>query len=88
MDGVRRYKIEDFDTVGRWEDPNKQSREDSEIRAARKDAFDSMLNLILTHKKDIVKVPACSSYESAQEWASKRPGYRVVKKDIGSGPRR
>ena len=86
MDGVRRYKIEDFDTVGRWEDPNKQSREDSEIRAARKDAFDSMLNLILTHKKDIVKVPACSSYESAQEWVSKRPGYRAVKKDIGGGP--
>ena len=83
MDGVRRYKIEDLDTVGRWEDPNKPRRDDSEIKAARKDAFDSLLNLILTHKKEIVKVPACSSYASAQEWASKRPGYRVDKKNIG-----
>ena len=86
MDGVRRYKIEDLDTVGRWEDPNKQKRDDSEIKAARKDAFDSMLNLILTHKKEIVKVPACSSEKSALEWASKRPGYRVATKDIGGGP--
>lgn len=86
MDGVRRYQTEEFGNVGRYVDPAREHKQDNALAAARKDAFDSLLNLILTHKKEIVKVPATSSYASAQEWARKHKGYRVEEKDIGGGP--
>ena len=86
MDGVRRYQTEEFGSVGRYVDPAREHKQDNALAAARKDAFDSLLNLILTHKKEIVKVPATSSYRSAQEWVKKHKGYRVEEKDIGGGP--
>ena len=83
MDSLRRYTTAQLGREDRYVDPNKKDHERGIMSDARKDAFDSMLNLILTHKKEIVKVPACSTKESADEWVKKRPGFRVVKKNIG-----
>ena len=54
----------------------------------REDILDSMLNLILNHKKELQKVPACTTLRGAQAWCDKRPGsgFRAGLQDIGGDP--
>ena len=83
MDTLKRYNVGQLGRVDRYQDPSKKDEERGLMSEAKKDAYNSLLNLILTHKKEIVKVPACSTFESATQWAKKRPGFRVDKKNIG-----
>ena len=55
------------------------------LSAKREDVLDSLLNLILNHKKEIQKVPGTSTLRSAQEWCAKRPGagFRADEKQLG-----
>ena len=72
------YNYSDMPTMDRYVDPNKPEPEDNHgITAVRKDAFDSMINLLLNHQQEIVKVPACSTLEGAEQWVKSRPGYRA-----------
>ena len=54
----------------------------------REDILDSMLNLILNHKKELQKIPACTTFEGARAWCAKRPGsgFRAGLDDIGGDP--
>ena len=54
----------------------------------REDILDSMLNLILNHKKEIQKIPSCTTLRGAQAWCDKRPGsgFRAHMADIGGDP--
>ena len=48
------------------------------------DAMNSMLNIILTHKKEIQKLPHFSSIESSNDWINRHPnsGLRADVKDL------
>ena len=84
---LKRFHYRDIDRKERYIDPTKKDTEPGRISEAKEDAYDSMLNLILTHKKEIVKVPECSSLATATEWASKRPGYQAGLAQLdGEGP--
>ena len=50
------------------------------------DVLDSMLNVILNHKKELHKIPQCTTVAGAKEWASKRPGFRAQMRNIGGDP--
>ena len=54
----------------------------------REDILDSMLNLILNHKKELQKVPACTTLAGAKAWCEKRPGsgFRAGLDDVGGDP--
>ena len=74
------YTMRDLGVQDRWIDPDKKEGPDTHgITEGRQDAFNSMVNLLLNHQQEIVKVPACSTLESAQEWCNARPksGYRA-----------
>ena len=74
------YNMRDLGVKERYIDTEKEQGPDSHgITEGRRDAFNSMINLLLNHQQEIVKVPACSTYESAQEWCNARPksGYRA-----------
>ena len=51
---------------------------------AQEDVMNSLLNIILTHKKEMQKVPHFSSVQSATAWLNKHPrsGLRVQEKDL------
>ena len=63
--------------------PDERENEQLQLSAAKSEAFNDMLNLILNHKKEITKIPQCSSIDGATAWASKRKGYFAEEKDIG-----
>ena len=74
------FNMRDLGVKDRYIDTEKEQRQDSHgITEGRRDAFNSMINLLLNHQQEIVKVPACSTLESAQEWCDARPksGYRA-----------
>ena len=74
------YNMKNLGTQDRWVDPEKKEGPDNHgITAGRQDAFNSMINLLLNHQQEIVKVPACSSLASANDWCRARPksGYRA-----------
>lgn len=75
------FNMKSLGTRDRWIDPDKKEGPDTHgITAGRQDAFNSMINLLLNHQQEIVKVPACSTLESANEWCAARPksGYRAA----------
>ena len=75
-----KFTLDELGVKERWHDPNKKEGPDSHgITQGRKDAFNSMINLLLNHQQEIIKVPACSTLESAQEWCDARPksGFRA-----------
>ena len=51
---------------------------------AQEDVMNSLLNIILTHKKEMQKVPHFSFVQSATAWLNKHPrsGLRVQEKDL------
>ena len=55
------------------------------LSEARESALNDMLDIILHHKKEIVKVPQCSTLKGARAWVAKRPnsGFRADIADIG-----
>ena len=74
------FNMRDLGVKERWTDPSKEQGPDTHgITEGRRDAFNSMINLLLNHQQEIVKVPACSTLESAKEWCDARPksGYRA-----------
>ena len=74
-----KFNMKSLGTQDRWVDPDKKEGPDTHgITVGRQDAFNSMINLLLNHQQEIVKVPACSTLESATEWCRARPksGYR------------
>ena len=85
LEDLRRYK---FSELGTETDIRKPRTANSS--AAAEDAMDSMLNIILTHKKEIQKVPQFSSVKSSNAWLQRHPnsGLRVQEKDLdGDGSR-
>ena len=80
------YNPYDYHRAGLMEDMRKNTS--NELSAARADALQSMIDLILQHKKEIVKIPQATTFKGAQDWAAKRPnaGYRVAYTDIGGDP--
>lgn len=75
-----KFNMKSLGTQDRWVDPDKKEGPDTHgITVGRQDAFNSMINLLLNHQQEIVKVPACSTLESANEWCRARPksGYRA-----------
>ena len=77
------YNPYDYHRAGLMVDMRKNTS--NELSAARADALQSMIDLILQHKKEIVKIPQATTLKGAQDWAAKRPnaGYRVAYTDIG-----
>ena len=63
--------------------PDEREKEEMQLSAAKSEAFNDMLNLILNHKKEITKIAQCSTIDGAKGWASKRKGYFAEEKDIG-----
>ena len=55
------------------------------ISKSREDLIDSMLNLIVNHKKSLKLIPQCSHPDTAREWASKR-GLSVTTPDLDNDP--
>ena len=51
------------------------------ISKSREDLIDSMLNLIVNHKKSLKLIPQCSHIDTATEWAAKR-GLSASSKDL------
>ena len=78
-DDFKRYHYSDLGT-------EKDIREPRTANASRaaEDAMDSMLNIILTHKKEMQKVPQFSSFKSSQSWIDRHPnaGLRVKDTDL------
>ena len=68
-------------------DDNRKSTS-NELSAARESALNDMLNLILNHKKEIIKVPTATTFKGAKDWCAKRPGsgFRAEYRDIGGDP--
>ena len=75
------YQAFDVHRAGLQEDLRRGTS--NELSAARADAMNQMIKLILDHKKEITKVPQASTIRGAQEWAAKRPGFRATLEDIG-----
>ena len=76
------------DDYGRYDyhqfySPDEREKEEMQLSAAKSEAFNDMLNLILNHKKEITKIAQCSTIDGAKGWASKRKGYFAEEKDIG-----
>ena len=63
--------------------PDEREKEELQLSAAKSEAFNDMLNLILNHKKEITKIAQCSTIDGATAWANKRKGYFAKEKDIG-----
>ena len=82
----QQYKQFDVRRAG-YQDDLRDDR-GNELSAARQEAMNAMINLILKHKAEITKVPQCTTEAGAREWVAKRPNskYRVAVKDIGGGP--
>ena len=74
-----RYKAKDLELM---EDTRENAHALSE---KREDVLDSLLNLILNHKKEIQKVPGTTTLDSAKTWCAKRPGsgFRAGTQNIG-----
>ena len=75
------YQAFDVHRAGLQEDLRRGTS--NELSAARADAMNQMIKLILDHKKEITKVPQASTIRGAQEWAAKHPGFRATLEDIG-----
>ncbi len=81
------YKDHGFD-FGEMKTLTDLRRHEDGIGARREDILDSMLNLILNHKKELRKISACSTLAGAEAWCEKRPGsgFRADTDDIGGDP--
>ena len=75
FDREPRVRIQDFRT-----EEDLRKHEDG-YNDKTKDMYDAMLTLILDHKKELQKIPAASSIESATIWAGKR-GLRAGVQDF------
>ena len=77
-----KYKATNFELL---DDLREQGHQ---LGERREDVLDSLLNLILNHKKEIQKVPGTATYEAAKNWCKKRPGsgFRADEQDLGGGP--
>ena len=62
-----RINIDDF-----CKEQDLRKHDDGDYNVKTKDMYDAMLTLILDHKKELQKIPAASSIESAQIWDRKR----------------
>ena len=80
------YEPYDYHRAGLEED--KRRNTSNELSDARADALQSMIDIILKHKKEITKIPSATTLKGAQAWAAKRPnaGFRVAYTDIGGDP--
>ena len=72
--------------AGKMEDTRQHTGND--LSANREEMLNDMLDIILKHKKEITKVPQCSTHRGALEWVAKRPnsGFKVSLADIGGDP--
>ena len=74
----RQYNVKRFEPYkvpkrAKLEDDEAVKEEYRQLRAAEKnELIEDMLDIILKHKKEIRKVPQCSSINSATDWAAKR----------------
>ena len=73
-----RYDISNFNTI---EDIRKPREKNGKYTGEKQDLYDSLINIILNHKKEISKVPLASSIKTAQPWAEKR-GLRAGVQDL------
>ena len=55
------------------------------ISKSKEDLIDSMLNLIVNHKKSLKLIPQCSHPATAKEWAAKR-GLSISTPDLDNNP--
>ena len=80
------YEPYDYHRAGLQED--KRQNTSNELSDARADALQSMIDIILKHKKEITKIPSATTLKGAQAWVAKRPnaGFRVAYTDIGGDP--
>lgn len=81
----RQYNVKSFEP---YKVPKREKREEDEAvkeeykqlrRAEKNELIEDMLDIILKHKKEIKKVPQCSSLNSATDWAAKR---RLLAKEV------
>ena len=74
-----RYKASEIDLI---DDLREQGHS---LGQRREDLLDSMLNLILNHKREIQKVPGTTTLASAKKWCEKRPGsgFRAGVQNLG-----
>ena len=73
------YRYENLGTLDDVRAPRSNRTSES-----AEDAMNSMLNIILTHKKEIQKLPHFSSIESSNDWINRHPnsGLRADVKDL------
>ena len=88
-----------FSSVEMWSEPTlrqqfghgedmrvkKEEQDPWAISKSKEDLIDSMLNLIINHKKSLKLIPQCSHPDTAREWASKR-GLSVSTPDLDNDP--
>ncbi len=79
-----RYKASNIELM---EDQREQGHS---LGERRQDVLDSLLNIILNHKKEIQKVPGTATIDAAKAWCAKRPGsgFRADTQNIGGDPER
>ena len=73
--------------LGHGEDKRVKNEDEDQwaITKGKEDLIDSMLNLIINHKKSLKLIPQCSHPDTAREWASKR-GLSVSTPDLDNDP--
>jgi hypothetical protein len=83
---LSKYKMEprnlNIDKFRKLED--KRSREmkfNNTLSEGKKNLFDSLVNMVVNHKMELQKIPACSHLNTANVWAEKR-GLRAGQEDF------
>ena len=82
--GNRRYRMKNLGTMEDIRQPRGYTTSET-----AEDVMNSMLNIILNHKKEIQKLPHFSSVASSQNWIQRHPssGLRVQEKDLNGDNR-
>ena len=76
-DSGKKYGARAFGTVQPI--PRDDEYERRDMSANREELLEDMLDLILKHKKELKKIPACSHISTAQNWAAAR---KLVAKEV------
>ena len=75
----RRVNIDKF---GLKEDKRKKEmRFDNQFSDSKKNLYDTLVNMVVNHKMELQKIPACSHLNTATVWAEKR-GLRAGEEDF------
>ena len=60
---------------------NREMKFNNEFNENKKNLFDTLVNMVVNHKMELQKIPACSHLNTATKWANKR-GLRAGEKDF------